>query len=125
MGVITNGPGNHQNKKVENLNLNKWINEDNIFISEIVNMSKPDEKLFKFVQEKMDLDLDNTFYIGDSYDNDVIGAKRAGWKMIWINRRNSKIPENAHFYPDYIVKNDKELLDLLKNNIMKPELLCK
>lgn len=115
LGIITNGPTEHQTKKIKALGLEKWIDNKNIFISESMNMSKPDIRAFKFVEDKMNIEPDCTYYVGDSLKNDVVGAKSAGWKMIWINRRNHIIPKDLEYYPDYIIKDDKELVPLLKN----------
>ncbi len=115
MGIITNGPTKHQSNKVNNLGLNKWISNKDIFISESEGVAKPDMQIFKLVENKMNLDPENTYYIGDSINNDIVGAKSAGWKMIWINRRVVDIPENLGFYPDYIVNDDSELIDLIKD----------
>lgn len=115
MGIITNGPTKHQMNKVKVLELEKWIDIKNIFISESMNISKPDIRAFRFVEDKMNIEANHTYYIGDSLKNDVVGAKSSGWKMIWVNRRNNLIPKDLEFYPDYIIEDDKELVPLLKN----------
>ena len=117
MGIITNGPTGHQTNKIKALGLEKWIDSNNIFISESMNISKPDVRAFKLVENNMNIDPDCTYYIGDSLNNDVVGAKRAGWKMIWINRRNHIIPEDLKYFPDYTIKDDNELVQLLENII--------
>ena len=81
-------------------------------------------QIFKLVEHKMNLDPENTYYIGDSINNDIVGAKSAGWKMIWINRRGVDIPENLGFYPDYIVNDDSKLIDLIKD-IFKDNMVSK
>lgn len=124
MGIITNGPTKHQGNKVNNLGLNKWISNKDIFISESEGVAKPDVQIFKLVEHKMNLETDNTYYIGDSINNDIVGAKSAGWKMIWINRRGVDIPENLGFYPDYIVNDDSKLIDLIKD-IFKDNMVSK
>lgn len=114
MGILTNGSIVHQTNKVKTLGLEKWICINNIFISESMNISKPYVRAFEFVENRMGIDPNCTYYIGDSLNNDVVGAKRAGWKMIWINRRNHIIPKDFKFYPDYTVEDDKELVKILK-----------
>ena len=47
MGIITNGPTKHQSNKVNNLGLNKWISNKDIFISESEGVAKPDVQIFK------------------------------------------------------------------------------
>ena len=50
---------------------------------------------------------------GDAYAIDVVGAKCAGWRAIWLNRRENTIPEDAVYFPDYEVKNESALAQLL------------
>lgn len=45
------------------------------------------KNLFEFVEAKMKLNIDDTYYIADSYINDIIGARNVGWKAVWFNRR--------------------------------------
>ena len=116
IGIITNGPSKHQQKKIRQLELKKWVPEKYIFVSGELGIAKPDIRVFQQVEEVMDLDKANTYYIGDSYPNDIIGAKRAGWQAIWVNRRNHPILSEEYF-PDYIIdcntKIQQQLLALI------------
>lgn len=118
LGVLSNGPFEHQWKKVNRLGLTRWIPEENIFVSEGIGFSKPDEQAFLYVAGKMGLDRNRTVFIGDSYENDIVGAKRAGWKAIWMNHRRKKAPD-TEVVPDETVFSPKELLGseiLFSNN---------
>jgi len=114
-GIITNGPADHQKKKIKHLDLDQWIAPDKIFISEELNMAKPDKRLFHHVQNAMRLDPVHTFYLGDSYRNDVLGAKAAGWKAIWLNRRSDPLLKDLTIIPDYTLKRENEILGLLRS----------
>ncbi|WP_232824195.1 MULTISPECIES: HAD family hydrolase [Paraliobacillus] len=103
LGIITNGPAVHQANKVKQLQLTNWINENNIFISGELGISKPDKAIFTYVENKMGISPEVTFYIGDSYRNDVVGAKEAGWNSIWVNRRKYEIPSGSKHLADYII----------------------
>ena len=92
LGLITNGPSGHQRDKIRVLGLEQWIEEDHVFISAEMGVAKPDIRVFRKVQEALGLDVGHTYYIGDSFANDVIGAKRAGWKAVWFNRRHHGVP---------------------------------
>ena len=46
-----------------------------------------------------------------SNENDMEGAKGAGWNAIWYNHRNHRPTGSAE--PDYMVRSEKELLELL------------
>ncbi|MGO0883012.1 HAD family hydrolase [Clostridioides difficile] len=112
-GIITNGPSSHQRMKLKQLNIEKWIDEKNIFISSEVGFSKPDVNIFRLAEKFMSLDRENTYYIGDSYKNDVVGAKKAGWKSIWINHREHRVEELV-YKPDSIILDYQEIQLLYK-----------
>ena len=89
MGVITNGPFSHQVQKFHTLGLDKW-----------------------FAEEKWGMKPENTFMIGDSLENDIAGAKNAGWKTIWMNHHRYTVPEGME-KPDYIAYTEEELRKLI------------
>ena len=113
MGIITNGPIEHQKNKIKQLGLEKWIQKSNMFISSEVGIAKPDVRLFEFVQKQMNLVPSETYYIGDSFENDIVGASNAGWNTIWINRKNKK-SSNKNVNPDFIVSEQNDIISVLK-----------
>ncbi|GCF95436.1 haloacid dehalogenase [Enterococcus florum] len=94
MGIITNGPTDHQYKKILQLNLLDWIDEENIIISQATGYEKPDPKIFQLAAKQFHLDPEKSLYVGDNYLNDVIGSKKAGWNALWFNHREKTV-ENA------------------------------
>lgn len=119
MGIISNGPSEHQWKKVEKLQADQWIPRKHVFISADLGVTKPNIRVFECVSERMDLTKDTVYFVGDSYSNDIIGAKKAGWGAIWMDRRGY-LPDEQEVQPDYCVKNENELeiiiQELLKNH---------
>lgn len=113
IGIITNGPSSHQRMKLKQLNIEKWVDEKNIFISSEVGFSKPDVNIFRLVEKFMSLDREKTYYVGDSYKNDVVGAKKAGWKSIWMNHREHRVKELV-YKPDFIILDYQEIPLLYK-----------
>ncbi|AZK46321.1 HAD family hydrolase [Paenibacillus lentus] len=111
VGVITNGPPDHQMNKIQALALTKLIPEDQIFISGAVGFTKPDVRLFQHVTDKLGLAPENCCYIGDSWRNDVVGALDAGWKVLWFNHRNVT-PESDH-QPHHLVTGYPEITKVL------------
>ncbi len=99
LGILTNGPFEHQMRKIQQLQLTKWIPKEHIFISGSIGHVKPSALAFEFVEHKLHLQKTHTLYIGDSYENDIIGAKQVGWQAIWFNHRQKAQP-NAPFHPD-------------------------
>ena len=112
MGVITNGPSNHQWNKVKALNVMDYIPKEYIFVSGDVGVAKPQLEIFNHVQTKMNLNPQQTLFIGNTFSSDIIGAKQAGWKAIWLNRRQSANDEGAP-QADYCITNEKELYPLV------------
>ena len=117
LGVITNGPSEHQWVKVDALGVEKWIPRENIIVSGDVGINKPDKRIFEVMQEKLQLDAESLFYIGDSLENDIVGANNAGWKSIWINRYNKEYSPGTEIYKE--VQNNYELFEIIKEIIEK------
>ena len=83
----------------------------NIFISEDIGFAKPDKSIFK-AAEKAFLSKD-IHYVGDSFKNDIEGGYNAGWKTVWLNKRNYVV--ESHIKADYCAKNEEELFEIIKN----------
>ena len=105
ISLITNGPYEHQLKKIRSLGLESWIHEKDMMISSAVGIAKPDKRIFHLVSTQ-------GLYVGDSYENDVIGAKNAGGEVVWLNRYGQQeVDQKA----DFIVQNEIELRSLLQD----------
>lgn len=95
VGLITNGPPEHQMKKIRALGLSDLIPPERIFISGAVGFTKPDRKLFDHAADTLNLSSADCYYVGDSWRNDVVGALDAGWHVLWFNHRGAE-PESSH-----------------------------
>ena len=108
LGIITNGPAEHQWDKIHALGVLEWIPETAVFVSGELKIAKPDSRIFAYAEQHIGVDKKDMFYVGDSYENDVTGAVRTGWHSIWMNRRHK---EKTDIYsPDYEVHTETELL---------------
>lgn len=87
IGIITNGPTEHQFNKIKSLGLTKYITREWIFISDEVGIAKPNPEVFSHVAKKVKLLPDELLYVGDSWPNDVVAPSGAGWQSIWYNLR--------------------------------------
>ena len=112
LGVITNGPGPHQRGKIKTLGLERWISPEHAYISGELAVMKPDARIFKHAVRDLKAEELDIFFIGDSYENDIVGAKGAGLKTVWMNRRNHRIPEGG-VTPDHEVHTEEQLGELL------------
>lgn len=109
-GLITNGPPEHQMNKIAAMGLDRLFPANRIFISGGIGYSKPDKRLFTYVNEQTGTLACNSYYIGDSWRNDVAGSLDAGWTSIWFNHRESQ-PESDH-KPHHIVATYEEISKL-------------
>lgn len=91
LGIITNGPHLHQLRKLQSLRLHEWFSEELTIISGQVGITKPTKAIFDLMSEKLQVLPGEICYVGASFENDVVGAKGAGWKAIWLNHRRRKI----------------------------------
>ena len=112
LGIITNGPSEHQWAKIKALGIERWIDRENIIVSGDYGINKPDVRIFEIMKEKLQLPNESLYYIGDSIENDIVGANNAGWKSIWINRYKQKSPKEVDIYK--IAENNEELFEIIK-----------
>lgn len=96
----------------------KKLNEDNILhyfntvtISSDIGFIKPRKEIFLKTLEKDSLKPDEVIFIGDTYSQDIIGAKSAGLKTIWLNCRQEAV--NDEDYADFKIQKLEELDKLL------------
>lgn len=112
LGIITNGPSEHQWSKIKALGVERWIDKEDIIVSGDYSINKPDVRIFEIIQEKLQLPNDSLYYIGDSLENDIVGVNNAGWKAIWINRYKQIAPKKVDIYK--IAENNSELFEIIK-----------
>ncbi|MBO2944647.1 HAD family hydrolase [Paenibacillus sp. F411] len=111
VGVITNGPLQHQMNKVAAMRLAEVLPPESIFVSGGVGWDKPDPRIFQHVNEVTGTLPGSSLFVGDSWRNDVVGALEAGWQTIWFNHRNAK-PESQHL-PHYTASSFEEVERIL------------
>lgn len=112
IGIITNGANDNQLRKINQLGLEKWIAPENMLVSEAAGVSKPSKEIFEAMERRMVFAKNDVYYIGDNFDNDVIGATAAGWKTIWVNFRKHKRTAQE-VSATYVVETPQELLRLV------------
>jgi len=91
IGLITNGKGPHQRAKIEQLGLTQWVEENLIVISGEIGIEKPDPKIFAYAAGLADAIPEELTYVGDSMENDILPAQKAGWNAVlwdWDNTDN-------------------------------------
>ncbi len=100
--VLTNGTSEGQNEKLNKLGMSQYIEPSNWFISEDVGLSKPDQRIFEYVQQSLSTPNESIVFIGDHLVNDCVPAAKQGWQPIYFNFDNQindqlNCPEICHF----------------------------
>lgn len=113
MALLTNGNVNGQGVKLKALEMFRWFKEENIFISEVTGYHKPSLGAFRYAEEHLGLKPQQIWYVGDTYEADVCGGKKAGWNVIWFNHRNRE-EYNRENIADITVYSVGELWEVLK-----------
>jgi len=84
VGIVTNNQVAEQVEKVAFLGLSKTI--DFLVISEAVGAEKPSPEIFRAALAEAHVRPRDAVMIGDSWANDVLGARGAGIRPVWFNR---------------------------------------
>ncbi|MBU8905728.1 HAD family hydrolase [Desertibacillus haloalkaliphilus] len=96
VGIITNGSMAKQLRKIDKLGIRSIIPDDSIIISEAVHAAKPSKAIFDVAKMRLcTSEAEVPLYIGDSWQQDVVGALDANWDAIYLNTRFEK-PNTAH-----------------------------
>ena len=116
VGIITNGAhDNHtdsQFSKVRHLGLNERI--QSLTISDEISARKPNFKIFKVACERAGILPEETLFVGDSVQNDIVGANRASMTSVLIVRKSGALmPKIADGQPDYAITNLYDVLACL------------
>jgi HAD superfamily hydrolase (TIGR01549 family) len=83
--------------------------------SYVVGITKPDPKIFLMAVNRLNVAPEEAVYIGDSYTQDIIGARRAGLKAILFD------PLNLHLNRDALkIDSLKEIWNSLFSELGKP-----
>ncbi len=59
-------------------------------LSQDYGVAKPDSRLFQIALEKARCSKQEFLHVGDSLENDIIGAMNAGIRCVWLNRKQMK-----------------------------------
>ncbi|WP_368505015.1 HAD family hydrolase [Alkalihalophilus sp. As8PL] len=85
IGMITNGKGQFQFDNIRALGIESYF--DRIFISEWEGMKKPDPALFRHALDTLNVQANESVFVGDHPGNDVRAARDVGMRVIWKEDR--------------------------------------
>jgi len=104
LGLLSNG-----NSYPERCGLNDIFQF--VVFSQDYGVAKPDSRLFQIALEKAHCSKQEFLHVGDSLENDVIGAINTGIRCVWLNRKQSE--PNPEVAVEYTIASLLELPKIL------------
>lgn len=83
-GILTNGDGRMQRQKIEQHALDDLV--DTVIVSNEVGARKPSQEIFEEAKEQ--LPAETFVYIGDTFEEDIVPAREAGFKTVYVGEEN-------------------------------------
>jgi putative hydrolase of the HAD superfamily len=93
LGIISNGRGEFQMRAISGLGIQDYF--DVILISETEGIRKPQPDIFHRAVEKLGISSEDSFFVGDNPEADILGAKSAKMYTIWKRNSHWLEPESA------------------------------
>jgi putative hydrolase of the HAD superfamily len=93
LGIISNGRGEFQMRAISGLGIQDYF--DIILISETEGIRKPQPDIFHRAVEKLGISSEDSFFVGDNPEADILGAKSAKMYTIWKRNSHWLEPESA------------------------------
>jgi len=110
LALLTNGAPDLQREKIAASGLAPYF--DAIAISGEHNIGKPHPEIFSRLLAELDVPATEAVMVGNSLERDILGAKNAGIRSIWIQIPGSE--EHADVLPDATIKGLSEIPALLE-----------
>jgi 2-haloalkanoic acid dehalogenase type II len=85
---------------------------DVVVSSEVAQALKPDPAIFAHLAGVLGLERHEILYVGDNPMPDIVGARRAGVPVVWLNRSGRPLPDDVP-EPDLEVSSLRDLLTAL------------
>lgn len=86
---------------------------DAVVVSAEVGWRKPKAIIFELALARLSVSPQETLFVGDRADIDVLGAKRAGLRVAWLNRDGEPLPDGIPA-PEYEIRDLDALRSLLE-----------
>lgn len=110
LALITNGASDTQRDKLRALAMEHRF--EAVVISGEVGIAKPDASAFRVALERLAVEPEGVWHVGDNLATDVLGAKAAGLTAVWLNRAGLPRTE-ADPEPDVEIRSLLDLRPLL------------
>lgn len=108
LAVISNATSNLPRHVLDKHGLSSFFRV--VVVSRDIGFRKPDPRIFNYTLKELRVKSQQAIHVGNSVLTDVIGAKNAGMKAVWIKKEEQPILE----VPDYVVNSITDLPRILK-----------
>ena len=93
LGMISNGNADQQRRKLKATEIDQRF--EIVVISSEVGIAKPDAGIFHEACRQMNVNPSDCIMVGDNWDRDVLGARLAGLRAIWLCRDREMLGNQA------------------------------
>jgi putative hydrolase of the HAD superfamily len=91
IGIVTNNVLAEQEDKLRQFGLRPLVDE--LVVSAEEGVSKPDPVIFLRALARLGCEASEAVMVGDTWTSDIVGARAAGIRAIWFNRRGLPSPD--------------------------------
>jgi putative hydrolase of the HAD superfamily len=93
VAVVSNNLIDEQREKLKCCGLVPFV--DCLVVSEEIGVAKPEFAIFEEVLKRLQCGAQEAVMVGDSWEEDILGAHRAGMRAVWLNRSGRPCPDQA------------------------------
>lgn len=105
--IITNGFADIQAIKLDSAGITHYF--EHIITNGVVNAKKPDPAIFRYALDISGANASEGLMIGDNYEADILGGKRAGLDTLFYDQIGTPVDE----LPTYTIQHWRELMAIL------------
>lgn len=111
LGIVSNVDNDQFSQMMQLSQLEPYF--DSLLTSEDAQSCKPDQGIFTEALRRANCAPEEVCFIGDSLQQDIAGANRAGMRSVLIWSQSDTDPPDAHAKPQHVVRHIPELLDIV------------
>ena len=109
LALITNGLADEQWAKIRLAELEPLF--ESILIEGEFGVGKPDPRVFLHTLDRLKVQSEDTWMVGDNLVNDVGGAQAVGIGGVWVDWQGRGLPERSAVKPDHIIQAITDLVN--------------
>jgi putative hydrolase of the HAD superfamily len=102
LGLLTNGAGPAQRKKIERFGLTELF--DTILVEGEVGFGKPDLRIYQLALSRLGMTPRDAWMVGDNLEWDVAAPQTLGLVGIWVDRTGRGLPPGTAVRPDRVIR---------------------